>query len=341
MKGVSRSMEVTLRALALHAQGMSQSKISAALKKRNLRASKTTIGNKLRDVLSGRAFKPKATRKRSHKLNDRDLRHIRRCVRFLGDHSYADVFDTYMKEGTHVAYQTVRRAVKRIASIRLQMPRKRMVLTARQMEARLEWAKLHLRRKTNWRAAWFSDQKWWGLDGPMRRRPILQDKQGPAKPLCQSGNRKAAVSVWAAFSYRRATDLIPLRTNCTATEYCAAMSKGLLPQITKKYNRHFQERQTAFRSEESLEWQKSKDITPILFPSKCADINPIENLWSILQGKTFPAHKVYPSKKKLQEALQAAWEDIQQDKDLLAKLADGMTKRLQDVVAAKGAQIKR
>ena len=119
------------------------------------------------------------------------------------------------------------------------------------------------------------------------------------------------------------------------------MSKGLLPHLTKKCNRHLQDRQTAFRSEESLGWQRSKGITPVLFPPKCADINPIENLWSILQSKVFPVHKVYPSKKKLQEALQAAWEDIQQDKDLLAKLADGMTKRLQDVVAAKGAQIKR
>ena len=60
------------------------------------------------------------------------------------------------------------------------------------------------------------------------------------------------------------------------------MSKGLLPQITAKYNRHLQDRQTAFRSEESLEWQKEKGIRPILFPAKCANVNPIENLWSIL-----------------------------------------------------------
>lgn len=341
MKGVSRSIEVTLRALALYAQGKSQSQISAALKKKKLKASKTTVGNKLRDVLSGHAFKPKAIRKRPYKLNDRDLRHIRRCVRFLGDHSIQDVFETYMKEGKDIAYQTVRRAVKRISSIRLQMPRKRMTLTTRQKEDRLAWAKEFLKKKTNWRTMWFSDQKWWGLDGPVRRRPILQDRQGPPKSLYQSGNRTAAVSVWAAFCYRCATDLIPLRTNCTALEYCEAMAKGLLPCITKKCHRHLQDRQTAFRSEESIGWQKGKDISPMLFPAKCADVNPIENLWSILQGKVFPAHKVYPSKKKLQEALQVAWKDIQQDKDLLVNLADGMTKRLEEVVAAKGAQIKR
>ena len=113
MKGVSRSMEMTLRALALHASGISQSQIAMELKKRKLKASKTTVGNKLREVLSGRAFQPKATIKRPHKLNDRDLRHIRRCVRFLGDHSIRDVFETFMKEGKEVAYQTVRRAVKR------------------------------------------------------------------------------------------------------------------------------------------------------------------------------------------------------------------------------------
>lgn len=341
MKATSRSMEVTLRALALHAQGLSQSQISAVLKRQKLKASKTTIGNKLREVLSGHSFKPKAVMKRPHKLNDRDLRHIRRCVRFLGDHSIQDVFETYIAQGRKVCYQTIRRAIKHIPSIRLQMPRKRMVLTVQQKKERLKWAQACLKRKSNWRTVWFSDQKWWGLDGPTRRRPILQDKQGPPKPLCQSGNRKAAVSIWAAFSYQGATDLIPLRTNCTALEYCDAMSKGLLPRITKKCKRHFQDRQTAFRSNESLEWQKAHHISPSLFPAKCADVNPIENLWSMLQSRVFPAHKVYSSKKKLQEALQAKWKDIQQDTALLRKLADGMPKRLEEVVKAKGAQIKR
>ena len=117
MKGATGAMEVTLQALALYARGLSQSQISAALKKRKLKASKTTVGNKLREVLSGRAFDRRATIKMAHKLNDRDLRHIRRCVRFLGDHTIRDVFETYMKEGKDVAYQTVHRAVQRIPSI--------------------------------------------------------------------------------------------------------------------------------------------------------------------------------------------------------------------------------
>src|ERR1700759_2771750 len=114
MKSLPKGIELILRILALFATGLSQSNISVALRKLGYKACKTTVGNKLRAVFSGSLFKPKAVKKSTNKIDSRDLRHIRRCVRFFGDRSYMDLFNTFLKEGKNVSYSTVRRATKKI-----------------------------------------------------------------------------------------------------------------------------------------------------------------------------------------------------------------------------------
>lgn len=338
MAPLSRSMEVTLRALVLHAQGTSQARISCILKKKGFRASKTTIGNKLRGALSGSIFAQKTVRKHGLKFDDRDLRHIRRCVRFFGDTSYQALFETYLKEGKKASYATVRRAVRRIASIKFRSPRKRMWMTPAHKQERLAWAKKYLKAKTNWKTIWFSDSKWWGLDGPAKRRPVLHDKLDPPPVLVQTGNRSAAISVWAAFCYQDTTELMPLSTNCTAVQYCDMLEKGFCPHLTSKRRRLFADRQSAFKAAESIEWQKEHGIKPTLFPPKCADINPIENLWGILSARVFPQNKVYKTQKKLKEALHAAWADVRADTALLSSLINSVPKRLAQVIQRKGGQ---
>ncbi len=71
MPPIPKSLEVTLRALALYAKGLSQSKVSSVLKQKNFKASKSTIGNKLRAVLNEKAFEHKAVIKPRHKLVER------------------------------------------------------------------------------------------------------------------------------------------------------------------------------------------------------------------------------------------------------------------------------
>src|ERR1700759_29837 len=208
---MKKTVECTLRALALYALGHSYANISVILKRLKFKASKTTVANKITGVLSGSLFKPKSVRKTNIKLNARDLRHIRRCVRFFGDKSYEDVFQTFLQEGRRLSYPTIRRAVKKIKSIRFKKPRRRMLLTKKNKQERLEFAQRHLNAKTNWAPVWFSDQKWWGVDGPASRRPVLADKADPPPVLVQSSNRCEAVSVWAAISASKATDLMPLK----------------------------------------------------------------------------------------------------------------------------------
>jgi DDE superfamily endonuclease/Transposase len=339
MPDVPKKTQFLLHCLALHAKGYSHSAISAELSKKGFRASKTTVGNKLRWVLSGGFSLPKKKAKSRCKLDTRDLRHIRRCIRFLGDRSYQTIFDTYLEEGKNISYSTVRRAVKKIPTIVSKRPRKRQYLTDGQKSDRLQWATKHANLKTNWAKHWFSDQKWWSPDGPGRRRPVLCDKADKPPIVEQTAKRNQAVSVWAAFSSTGATDLVELSTNCTTEQYLDVLENHFLTVAPPSRRRLFQDRQTAYKSKCSIEWQKQQGMQPTLFPAKGADINPIENLWAILQHRVFGAQKIFHSRKSLLAALRQEWDTIRQDRALLGNLVSSMPKRIEQVIERKGGHI--
>jgi hypothetical protein len=73
-----------------------------------------------------------------------------------------------------------------------------------------------------------------------------------------------------------------------------------------------------------------------LFPAKAADLNPIENVWSILSRRVFAGTKTYADAASLLTAINAAWASFQADKALRARLVESMTDRLEQVVKRKG-----
>jgi len=73
-----------------------------------------------------------------------------------------------------------------------------------------------------------------------------------------------------------------------------------------------------------------------LFPAKAADLNPMENVWSILSRRVFSGTKTYANTDSLLVAIQHAWEAFQADRGLRAKLVESMTDRLTQVVRNKG-----
>ena len=72
------------------------------------------------------------------------------------------------------------------------------------------------------------------------------------------------------------------------------------------------------------------------WPSQSPDLNPIENLWSILDSNLKDRRP--QSKAELFQVLQEGWNRL--DVDLLRRLVESMPRRIQAVIDANGYMTK-
>ena len=56
-----------------------------------------------------------------------------------------------------------------------------------------------------------------------------------------------------------------------------------------------------------MQWLTLLGIEVITLPPKSPDLNPIENIWSVLDRHVFEGLQTYNTKEALLEAVRAAW----------------------------------
>lgn len=100
------------------------------------------------------------------------------------------------------------------------------------------------------------------------------------------------------------------------------------------------DRHPAHYSKLTAHWLQVLGIKAITLPAKSPDLNPIENIWSVVSRKVYSGMKTYDSKDALLEAVKAAWDSIRSNHTMRQHLVDSMTRRLQEVVRMKGGQTK-
>ena len=78
------------------------------------------------------------------------------------------------------------------------------------------------------------------------------------------------------------------------------------------------------------------DILP--WPARSPDLNPIENLWGILDRSAYKDNRQFGSKEELKQAINGAWNDV--SISTLRDLYDSMPKQCMDSIERKGCKIK-
>jgi hypothetical protein len=130
-----------------------------------------------------------------------------------------------------------------------------------------------------------------------------------------------------------------------AKDYHGILTARVLPELRKRSKDQpelvwvFQQDNasihTAHECTAYLKTREEKEGFKVLdWPSQSPDLNPIENLWSILK-KMLKKRKTVPrSKEELWAQLQEEWQKLKDD--LLLRLVDSMPQRCLDVIAAHG-----
>ena len=79
--------------------------------------------------------------------------------------------------------------------------------------------------------------------------------------------------------------------------------------------------------------------TLMIWPPNSPDLNPIENLWSIIKRQVYADEKQYSSKMDLWMAIKESAACI--PKSTIKKLTDSVSDRLFDVIRLHGANVNK
>ena len=152
----------------------------------------------------------------------------------------------------------------------------------------------------------------------------------------QSGG--GSVTVWAAFGYNGASDIVFIDSRLNAEKYQKLLDSAMLPCITDICGPDaiFQQDNAPCHAAKSTKlWFKSKKINLMEWPSKSTDLNPIENLWGILVRTVYDNHRQFASIQELKSAIIDAWFNV--GPEVHQKLIESMPNRVYEVISRNGA----
>ena len=227
-----------------------------------------------------------------------------------------------------VSPQTVRNHMKSL-DYKSSVPRKIPLITDNQQEKRYQWCIEH--RGYNWKNVWFSDETYievnrstipvWHKKG---QRPNVTKRKFEVKIIC-----------WRAISMHFKSKLVIVNNTMTADRYIEVL-QGYLFQENSGFNtsRHtFQQDNAPCHTAKKVQtFFSTKGITVLPWPANSPDLNPIENIWSILKQNV--EKRCTKTKEQLILVIEDEWDKLSMD--LIRKTIETMPKRLDEVIKNQG-----
>ncbi len=217
------------------------------------------------------------------------------------------------------------------------------LLNQRQRQKRLTWAV----EKKNWTVAqWskvlFSDESKFCISFG-NQGPRVWRKSGEAQnPCCLKSSVKfpQSVMIWAAMSSAGVGPLCFLKSTVNAAIYQEILEHFMLPSADKLYgDADFifqQDLAPAHTAKGTKSWFNDHGITVLDWPANSPDLNPIENLWSIVKRKMRDTRP--NNADELKATVKETWASIPPQQ--CHKLITSMPRRIEAVIKAKGAPTK-
>lgn len=239
-------------------------------------------------------------------------------------------------EGTPVSHTTVQHIAHALNMHPYARPRKPL-LTPTFKTNRLRFARASGTR--DWRAVIAADEKRFSLfDTPNRRNDVVWGRRGDPIPPSVRAKHSVHLNVYAAIAHGGRSTLYIFDSNLDAALYIRILEKVMLPAAQRIFGRrrwtYLADKDPKHTSRQALTWLENNKIQHFgdSWPANSPDLNPIENMWSILRDAVLARNPT--TKQQLRTALRVSWKSI--DQTIIDNCMDSMPSRMRAVISAKG-----
>jgi len=288
-------------------------------------------------VLGNISVKKKSGRPRkTTPYQDKQIIKIAKSEPFLGSNRIKHRISEEL--GVNVTSRTVR---GRLVEAKLfgRRPAKKPLLSKKNRRSRLNFAKTHLHwTEHDWKKVIWSDESKFSLfksDGIVYVRRPANQRLNPKYTCPTVKHGGGSVMVWGCFSGYGMGPLYKIEGIMDRFKYKDILENQMVPYAdeTMPLRHVFQQDNDPKHSSRYVKaWLRQEQINTMDWPSQSPDLNPIENLWEILDLKI--RGKLYHNNAELFNALKEAWTTM--DAALISKLLRSMPKRCQDVIKNNG-----
>lgn len=284
----------------------------------------------------------KVTRKDKGKWKVATRRNLSRIKRELKRNSTATRGEIFKSAGMEEVPKTTRCRILRSMASHVS-PVIRPPLKESHKKARVSWAEKYL--KTDFQTVLFTDEMRATLDGPdgWAKSWTAHGSSRPQRIRRQQGG--GGVMMWAGILGDRLVGpfRVPEGVKITSANYISFLKNNFVPWLKRQpaalkkkiifmHDNAPSHAATATRS--YLETLKFSDDKLMVWPSLSPDLNPIENLWSILKQKLYAGGRQFTNKEDLWREIEKICEKI--TPDTINKLTSSMDRRLLRVVDKRG-----
>jgi hypothetical protein len=242
--------------------------------------------------------------------------------------------------GLEIAPRTVRENLQKLG-YKVCIPRPVPLLTKEAMVRRVTWAKAHQRKQ--WNKTIFSDETTFQM---FRNTTQVRYKSGELKPRRATVKHPFKVHLWGAFCEKGTVGFHIFTENMNGELYREILTQNLFEQAHQLLGDEWifqQDNDPKHRARLTVELLEDRCPRVLDWPSYSPDLNPIENLWSIMKRNIEKKVNFMISEKKsitkdvFISTIAREWAAI--DRNLCTNLVKSMPERIKLVIENKGCTI--
>jgi len=234
-------------------------------------------------------------------------------------------------QGLNVSQWTVQRHLKRIG-YKNTLPYSTPMLTQAQKDARIQWAIQY--KDFDWSRTVFTDETSYQLF----RNTIRRWSRNPSAEVKRIPKNRQKIMVWGGFSVKGLVGYHSFKKIMDGPYFVEILRTHLIPNARKQFRRRWKlqmDNDPKHKSRVAKQFMSIEVPEVIDWPSNSPDVNPIENLWSIIKHRV---EKRKPTNlEELNKFLHQEWNNI--DMVILNYLVNSMKSRCLALIESKGERI--